>query len=224
MDDQRSLSWQLVLETSSRTIVGLVKDGSLHEQLDLGVGRGQNRWLLPRIRELLNRAELVPGQLSKIVVSQGPGSYTGLRVGLTVAKTLAYALGCPCVAVPTFHAIAQELADVDSLVVVGDALNRTCYVQRFHRGVATTTLKIQSVDDILIKLQDADVLTGPGVSVFANELPSEQQPIDKSSPSMLALATVAASMVPMSQKELFDLEPLYLRGSSAEEKAKATTL
>jgi tRNA threonylcarbamoyladenosine biosynthesis protein TsaB len=216
--------WQLVLETSSRTLVGLVKDGSLHEQLDLGVGRGQNRWLLPRIQELLTRAGLHPSQLSSIVVCQGPGSYTGLRVGLTVAKTLAYALNCELVAVPTFEAIAVEFAETPSIIVLGDALNHTCYVQQFKHGLAVKELEIQPLDSIISALKENEVVTGPGLVTFAAELPATQPRIEKTAPSVIALVNAASSLQPLSRTDLFALEPLYLRGSSAEEKAKSTTV
>lgn len=213
--------WQLVLETSSRTIVGLVKDGSLHEQLDLGIGRGQNRWLLPRLQDLLNRAGLKPKQLSGIVASQGPGSYTGLRIGLTVAKTLAYALDCPLKAVSTFTAIGTELDAVEDLVVLGDALNRTCYVQRFKYGAAVSSLEIQPLDSIISMLKENDVVSGPGLVAYAGELLEAQPRIEKTAPSLLALVNAASTRHPLSRTDLFALEPLYLRGSSAEEKAKS---
>jgi tRNA threonylcarbamoyladenosine biosynthesis protein TsaB len=197
--------WQLVLETSGRTVVGLLKNGSLHEQLDLGVGRAQNRWLLPRIHDLLSRAGLEPKQLAQIVVSQGPGSYTGLRVGLTVAKTLAYALDCPLKAVPTFTALAQEHRAVESLVILGDALNQTCYVQRYRHGVETAPLQIQHVDEVKKSLIGNEVVLGPQL------LPT---------PALVALASAATTLPVLNQAELYALEPLYLRGSSAEEKLK----
>jgi tRNA threonylcarbamoyladenosine biosynthesis protein TsaB len=214
--------WQLVLETSGRTILGLVKDGSLHEQLDLGIGRGQNRWLLPRIQELLIRVGLQPKQLAGVVASQGPGSYTGLRVGLTVAKTLAYALNCPLVAVPTFVAIAEELKEVESLIVLGDALNRMFYIQRFQYGVAETVLDIQSAESIVSSLSEIDVITGPGLGVIGPELKAIQRRAEKNSPSLTALVNIASTLQPLSRIEVFALEPLYLRGSSAEEKAKSS--
>jgi len=70
-------------------------------------GMNHTALLAPAIEELLKSASLVPGDLGAIAVSSGPGSYTGLRVGSSTAKAMAYSLGRPLISVPTLMALAS---------------------------------------------------------------------------------------------------------------------
>lgn len=207
----------LILETSGRSRVGLAIDGRVLASADLGGGRQHNRLLLPTVADLLTGQGLTPKSLSGVAVGVGPGSYTGLRVGLTAAKTLAYAVGCSLVAVPSFAAVA---ADVPGTVdVIGDALQGLIYVQRFVDGVVVGELRIVTFNEWA---GDAGAVTvaGPGVVTFAAKLPGGAVRSAVLEPSVEAVYRVSQTLPPLSTEEVMKLEPLYLRGSSAEEKAK----
>src|SRR6185437_7257912 len=81
--------------------------------------RRQARDLAPAMAALLAEQGWRPREVQAVLVSHGPGSYTGLRVGIMSAKTFAYATGCPLIAVDTFKAIAlqapESVAQVDVL-------------------------------------------------------------------------------------------------------------
>lgn len=205
----------LILETSGRSRIGLAIDGAIVRSDDLGGGRAQNRQLIPTIERLLQAHGRTPRELTFLAVGTGPGSYTGLRVGITAAKTLAYTLGCSLVAVPTFAAIAAEVPG--TVDVFADALQGTIYVQRFTDGVAQDELRIERFEEWL---GTAGLVAGPGVIPFSDKLPPEITRTNVIEPSVAAVLRVAATMQPLSRDELMRLEPLYLRGSSAEEKAK----
>jgi tRNA threonylcarbamoyladenosine biosynthesis protein TsaB len=205
----------LILETSGRTRIGVAIDGVVTVTEDLGGGRQQNRHLLPTVERLLRTVDLTPRSLSCVVVSIGPGSYTGLRVGITAAKTLAYTLGCSLVAVPTFAAIAAEVPG--TVDVFADALQGAIYVQRFTDGVALDELRIERFDEWVTT---AGVVAGHGVITFADKLSLNVTRSTVTEPSVAAVLRVADMTQPLSRDELMRLEPLYLRGSSAEEKAK----
>ena len=248
----------LILETSGRSRVGVTVGGAVAAAEDLPAGRQQNRHLLPTVERLIRDCGLTPQSLTHIAVGVGPGSYTGLRVGLTAAKTLAYALGCSLVAVPAFAAVA---ADVPGTVdVIGDALQGTIYVQRFTDGKAVSELRIErfdewvaqftppplmgrsaseasregggfqnlppanscGVDDLPLKGGGVQI-AGPGILTFADRLPPHVTRSPVTEPSVEAVFRVARTLPPLTVEELMRLEPLYLRGSSAEEKAKAAT-
>ncbi|MGH2407720.1 MAG: tRNA (adenosine(37)-N6)-threonylcarbamoyltransferase complex dimerization subunit type 1 TsaB, partial [Candidatus Limnocylindrales bacterium] len=99
--------------------------------------------LLPALRELLAGMGLAPRDLSGVVVGTGPGGFTGLRVGLATAKTLAHGLGVPIVGVGTAVALAAAAlgASASDAVVVMPAGPADCYLVEVHLepdGRATT--------------------------------------------------------------------------------------
>lgn len=210
------MSAWLILETSGRSRVGVARDGAVLASVDLGGGRQNNRLLIPTIHNLLTGQGVAPRSLTGVAVGVGPGSYTGLRVGITAAKTLAYAVGCSLVAVPSFTAIA---ADVPGTVdLIADALQGLIYLQRFADGSAVDELRIVPFDE-WVKSGGGRV-AGPGVTTFAAKLPAEFTRSEVVEPSVAAVYRVALGMTPLTVEEVMKLEPLYLRGSSAEEKAK----
>ena len=92
--------------------------------------------LVSRLDELLGAAGLAPGDIDEVYVSIGPGGFTGLRVGLTAARTLGQAIdGLRCVGVPTAYAVAQNVRDVawEHLGTVADAKPDGIYAQLFVR-------------------------------------------------------------------------------------------
>lgn len=76
------------------------------------------RRMLPNVESMLSDADLATSDLDGVIVSLGPGSFTGLRIGVTIAKSLAYVLGKPIVGVATLDAMARGIAprDDDSLI------------------------------------------------------------------------------------------------------------
>src|SRR5438552_1260198 len=97
--------------------------------------RRHARDLAPLVKELLAEQGWGPHDLTAVLVSRGPGSYTGLRVGLMSAKTLAYATGCALIAVDTFAAVAWQTAPEAARVeVLADAQQDKVYVQSFGKA------------------------------------------------------------------------------------------
>src|SRR5262245_34096399 len=113
----------LILETSGRTgHVALAQGEAFLGLRSLDEARRHARDLVPAVAGLLAEQGWQPRDLDAVVISRGPGSYTGLRVGIMSAKTLAYATGCALVAIDTFAAIAHQApAEVQNLDVIADA-------------------------------------------------------------------------------------------------------
>jgi tRNA threonylcarbamoyladenosine biosynthesis protein TsaB len=98
----------LHLETATGVCAAaLARDGSVLSLRETDQGLVHGERLAPLIEEILTETGASPRQLSAIAVSIGPGSYTGLRVGLSTAKGMAMGLGIPLIAVPTLEALAE---------------------------------------------------------------------------------------------------------------------
>jgi tRNA threonylcarbamoyladenosine biosynthesis protein TsaB len=98
----------LVIDTATRQgVVGLADgDGALLAAEAWTSGHRHGEELLSHLDNILARLEASPQDIKWIAVGIGPGSFTGLRIGLATAKTLAYCLGVPLVGIPTTHALA----------------------------------------------------------------------------------------------------------------------
>src|SRR5262245_23721817 len=118
-----SASRILILETSSRVgQVALAEGETLRGVRRLDEAGRHARDLAPAVRGLLAEAGWTAKMLDAVIVSRGPGSYTGLRVGIMSAKALAYATGCALVAIETFTAIARQApVGVARIDVLADA-------------------------------------------------------------------------------------------------------
>src|SRR4051812_2892631 len=124
----------LVIETSGKSgHVALAVGDRLIASRRIDEARRQARDLAPFTGGLLRAQGWTPRDLGAVIVSRGPGSYTGLRVGVMSAKSLAFATGCKLLAIETFAAVAlQSGGNVLTVDVLADAQQEKVYVQRFH--------------------------------------------------------------------------------------------
>jgi tRNA threonylcarbamoyladenosine biosynthesis protein TsaB len=223
-----SENW-LILETSGRVArVGLARAGAVRHSAELDAARRHAREMIPTIDMMLKAEALRPTDLTGVIVSRGPGSYTGLRVGLATAKALAYATGCELRAVDTFAAVAEQAPrDAHHVWVIADALQNQVYAQGFalrHDGwQAAGLLKILAVGAFAAGLPTGVPVSGPGVGAYEALIPPANPRVAEPDrePRIESVLAVGHRLAPLSREELFALEPLYLRGSSAEEKAKS---
>ncbi|MBM7573619.1 tRNA (adenosine(37)-N6)-threonylcarbamoyltransferase complex dimerization subunit type 1 TsaB [Aquibacillus albus] len=99
----------LAIDTSNQTMgVAIVKDDKLAAEYSSNVKKNHSVRLMPAINQLMSDVGLQPNELDKIVVAKGPGSYTGVRIGLSTAKTMAWSLGIPIVGISSLEITAQQ--------------------------------------------------------------------------------------------------------------------
>ena len=97
----------LAFESSAKAAsAALLKDGKLLSQYTQCSGLTHSRTLLPMGEDMLKNAELTLGDVDLLAVAHGPGSFTGIRIGVSMVKGLAWALDKPCVGVSTLEAMA----------------------------------------------------------------------------------------------------------------------
>jgi tRNA threonylcarbamoyladenosine biosynthesis protein TsaB len=222
----------LLIETSGKVgQVGLAEGNRLLTGAELSLQHKHNRDLAPAIKTLLDNAGWTARELGAVIVSLGPGSYTGLRVGLMSAKTLAYATGCGLIAVETFACLARQAGSVAGrLDVVDDAQRGNVYCQSFTRQGLTedwrsaSELAVAPYAEWLAHRDPSAWATGPGLHIQ----PAWQHDLPKKLPTEAWLPRLSSLLEEglkngkgMSTSQTQALEPLYLRPSSAEEKWEA---
>jgi len=123
----------LAFDTSTEEVavgLGLVRDEGVHliGETNIDVPRASLTHLVPAILRLLESADLSIADVRSVVVGRGPGSFTGVRIGVSAAKGVAQGLGAPLYGVNTLDAIAERFAGREGLVgVLGDAMRREVY-------------------------------------------------------------------------------------------------
>jgi tRNA threonylcarbamoyladenosine biosynthesis protein TsaB len=216
----------LAVETSGSLGSIAVTDGSnlLAERLLASGGVRHAQSLVTEVDKLLRELTLKPTDIGAVAVSIGPGSFTGLRVGLVFAKTFAWLNQSQLVAVDTLRAIAQQAPDEEALVTaLVDAQRGEMFAGTYRLDPITGCR--QPIDRIHVTSQDVlpqdPVLTGPGLIKLRPELAMNHRLLAESSwqPRASTIARLGTDMI--SRKEFSipeTLEPVYIRLSYAEEK------
>jgi tRNA threonylcarbamoyladenosine biosynthesis protein TsaB len=97
----------LAIDTSNYPLgVALIEDNQVLGEYITNLKKNHSVRIMPAIQTLMKDCERVPAQLTKIVVAKGPGSYTGVRIGVTIAKTMAWSLKIPLVGISSLEVIA----------------------------------------------------------------------------------------------------------------------
>jgi tRNA threonylcarbamoyladenosine biosynthesis protein TsaB len=224
----------LVVDTSTqRAAIGVqTRLGQTHA-LTSDAGRQHGRDLIASIRAILGMAQLATAEIELVGVGLGPGSYTGLRVGLTAAKTIAYATGALLVGLDSLEAIAGNAPpEADLVAVIADAQRGDLYVSDWVRNGpggplhSTQPCRIESLPAWLGRLDPGALVLGPALQnpEIRAAIPAQHLVAHLESnfpdPEHLIQLAVAAHAVGL-HADLWTLEPRYLRRSSAEDKWEA---
>ena len=219
----------LILETSGSVgRVAAAEGEAILRTRELDETRRHARDLAPAVARLLEELAWKPTDVTGVIVSQGPGSYTGLRVGIISAKAFCYATGAALIAVPTFQAIAaQAPVPVSAVEVLADAQQELIYVQRFTADASSEGLAAESALAIrpfsawLGERDETDWLSGPGLRRFRDQLPAGSRTVEPERWDALPETLLRLGLARYETGEKDDpmaVEPIYLRPSSAEEK------
>ena len=159
-----------------------------------------------------------------VCVAVGPGSFTGLRIGVTTAKTLAYAVGAEVIGVNSLEVIASQAPPTDApLWAVIDAQRQELFVAKFDRERKPIGQpRILSQPEWLAALVPGDRVTGPGLKRMRPLPPTGIEVVDESQWPPLAAAVGHLGWRDYCagrRDDLWRLVPLYYRPSAAEEKA-----
>ena len=220
----------LALETSTidGSVAALEDDRVLGQTcLDPQLRTAQS--FAPAIAERLQAVDWGPDDVQLIAVTQGPGSFTGLRIGVTAAKTLAYAVGAEVIGVNTLKVIAcQTPQDLPQICAVFDAQRQQLFVASFRRRgddlEAVSEPEIVDNDVWLAGLPAGIAVTGPGLTRLRARLPTSVTVVDPGNwvPRAATVGRVGYLEYQQGKRDdLWKLNPLYYRKSAAEEKLEA---
>ncbi len=208
--------------------VALCRGHTLLGEVSFAGRMGQAEKLVPAIEALLKFQRVEQRELQLISVALGPGSFTGLRIGVATAKGLAQALRIPLVGVPSADAFASRAALFDGVqcVMLADRRNLV-YTAFFENGEKISPEEshpIEAVIDALQRRKEKIVCIGTGAEEHRARLEALAQvriaPATLNLPSALEIAQLGYEKFAKNQNdELFTLEPLYVQRLMAEVRA-----
>jgi len=220
----------LAVETSGRTgSVALACGGRTIAEAEFPHGLQHAAGIVRIIDELCRGSGWRPESIRHVYVSAGPGSFTGLRIGITLAKMMALATGARIVAVPTMRVLVENApAEARHVVIVLDAKRDQIYTARFERTVSgweqREPTQVEALRDVLARAPRPVHLIGEGIPQHAHFIPEGDRQIavtDQSCWRARAQVVAAVGWRMACAGEFADpwtLAPVYVRPPEAEER------
>ncbi len=137
----------LILDSANKELgVALAQDGTLIDEIKYEAWQRQSELMIPEIENIFKKNHVNPKDISEILVTKGPGSYTGVRIALTIAKVYGYALNIP---VYTFSSL-EILSDLEkpSICLMNARSNRS-YFAVYEKGKALIADQVLTNDEVI---------------------------------------------------------------------------
>jgi len=201
----------LAFDTSSKALsVAILEDETLLAETTLTIKKNHSITLMPVIDFLMHQIDLTPKDLDRIVVAEGPGSYTGLRIAVATAKTLAHTLGIEVVGVSSLLALVPD--DLEGLVVpVMDARRNNVYAGFYQDDQLVAPEGHFSFEEVIERVATSEQVTFVGeVTAFKEQIASYYETL----PDAVKIGRLGLKQAPAS---LHDFVPHYLKRVEAEE-------
>jgi len=221
----------LALDTSAAAAsAAVVKDGLLIGEITIRNGKTHSQKVIPMINQLLGMLDYKPKDLDLLAVANGPGSFTGLRIGVVTIKAMAYALNIPVAEVSTLMALAYTVNETKGLVCpIMDARNRQVYTGLYKISDDSVSVLEEdsgiAIDELMSVLKKYDLpvhFVGDAVPLYRNYI-KEQGINARFAPDSIFThrAASVAYLAWLMQKEgkvtdAFRAKANYLRKSQAE--------
>ncbi len=216
------------IETSSLIGNIAVCDGNtVVGKKTFGKNLNHGKEIVSSLESIFNQINWEPRDIDLIAVSIGPGSYTGLRIGVTCAKTLAYGLGKPVIDVPTLGVLVENVKDNNAKIIcpVIDAKRKSVYACLYDRekNRRTTDYLIISPHSLIDMLPESTLIFGDGVEPYKDIFAQKEITIEEDDNLGIAdavnVARLGLKRYEQGERcEINSLVPLYLRKSEAEER------
>lgn len=221
----------LAIETATLvSSVALATADTLLAEITLQTKKTHSELLMPHIAKILDMANVNKADITAIAVSIGPGSFTGLRIGLATAKSLAYAMKIPLVGVPTLAALAYGCFVPGAILSpMLDAQKGNIYQALFEwqdgslkELMPATVIGIDEALDNLAQFSRPVILIGEAAVLHNEKIKQIGHPLALAAPHMIiqrasCVAGLGHMLIKQGiQHDVMALEPLYIRRSEAE--------
>ena len=172
----------LALETSAvAASVAICEDEALIAQSFQRTGLTHSATLMPMLEAMLKNSGMTLKEMDVIAVAAGPGSFTGLRIGVSAAKGLAWSLNKPCAGVSTLEAMAWQMTGMDGVVCAAmDARRQQVYNALFDlrdgkpvRLTQDRAISLEELEGELVKIEKPQILVGDGANLCYNTFQSK---------------------------------------------------
>jgi tRNA threonylcarbamoyladenosine biosynthesis protein TsaB len=223
----------LAIETSGRAgSLAIAQDGRVLAEEQFSHGLKHAAGIVPIIDRMCASRGWKPADVEEIYVSAGPGSFTGLRVGITVAKTLAFVTGARVVAVPSVDVLARNAPpDWQNLIIVLDAKRDQIFTASFENRngepVPREPAHLDSLQAMLGRTPRPVHLLGEGIPYHEKSIPKDDPRVLLTEPATWqarasGVAELGARLAREGQfADPMRLTPIYIRKPEAEEKFEA---
>jgi len=215
---------QLAIDTSTDTVsIALVRDRVVLAELTWRSGQNHTVELLPNLAHLLNQAKLNLQSVSSVIVAKGPGSFNGVRVGISTAKGLAFSLGIPIVGISTLEVEAYQHAETGlPICPIFNAgrgeIATAMYQMQDNEWRQLATEHITTIDALCSQITTKTIFCGEFIPIIAPQLIKqlEERAVIPTSASRLRRASFLAELG-LKRLEAGDydniatLQPIYLR-------------
>ncbi|HEX5243725.1 MAG TPA: tRNA (adenosine(37)-N6)-threonylcarbamoyltransferase complex dimerization subunit type 1 TsaB [Tepidisphaeraceae bacterium] len=221
----------LAVETSGRVgSIAIVEDGKVVAEDTFSHGLQHAAQIICRIDALLKARQWQPRDLQELYLSIGPGSFTGLRIGVTLVKTLAFVTGARMAAVPTLDVLARNApAEARNVIVVLDAKREQIFTARYSREettspwVITEPPHLDRLNAMLSRSPRPVHLIGEGIPYHRQFIGEDPQVIVTDAELWRARAAIVAELGSVLLREGMasdpqKLVPFYIRKPEAEER------
>lgn len=222
----------LAVDTSSNVASVAIVDGEkLVCESVLNNKLTHSQTLMPMVDEVLKKSELNPSDIDVFAVSYGPGSFTGLRIGVTTIKGLAHATNKPVCGVNTLEALAYNLPFCPYIISpIMDARREQVYnaFYKWENGVlkeitSPRAISLEECLEELLKMDEKVVFLGDGVPVFREKITDKLKENALFAPQLACTQRASCVAECAKYKETInysELAPVYLRKSQAEREAE----
>lgn len=191
--------YTVLLDSSNTNLsVGLARDNLLLENVSYEAWQQQSEYMIPELNKLLEKYQVQNEEISAVMVAKGPGSYTGVRIAITIAKTMAVALGCKLYAVSSLR--VQKDGKNPSICLINARSGRS-YIGVYEDNGVLLEDQIMKNDEVLKYIADHPTYSVCGdVKYLGLEVKETNNVLE-----MLSLKEVLDEVNPLS------LKPVYMK-------------